>query len=145
MATIAEMLRRFQAIDLTAEAAEIITDNPDELLNLERKQLFEMGEDSKGQKLKPYRNPKYARAKNELNPLPGLGTPDYYVTGDFQRSLTLAVQGQSVIFDATNYKLEFLLDRSPELLGVTDDSISAYRGVLLPAIVRRIMIKTGTR
>lgn len=72
-----------QALKILREIDEIVIG-----LNTE-KQLFE-GINSLGQKLKPsYRNERYKRAKNSVNPLPGLGTPDLKLTGGFYKDFYL--------------------------------------------------------
>ena len=69
---------------LEQEAYRILANVQEQITQLNTDQLYK-GLTPQGQRLKSYSPPrgKYAKAKNQMNPLPGLGNPDLKVTGNF--------------------------------------------------------------
>lgn len=130
----------FNKVDLTTLTSEVAAQNEPELAALNRKQLYEKGEDSEGNKLKKYRRAKYARVKHEMNPLPGLGNPDFYVTGAFQKSIFANVQNRSIVFDAKDRKSIFLVQRDGDkIYGLSSESkIEAWNTIIRPPLVQKI-------
>ena len=43
-----------------------------------------------------YEFPEYAKLKNKMNPVPGIGNPDLKYTGDFHRSITAEITGTKI-------------------------------------------------
>jgi hypothetical protein len=81
MASWKQILERLNSVDIEAETKTIVEDNPQPIVQLVQSQLIK-GEDGNGKKLRRYKNNAYARKKNAMNPLPGLGVPDLRLTGD---------------------------------------------------------------
>ena len=79
-------------MDLSAIAASSIDKTAEEISRLNVDQLRHGLTASEG-RLKRYRNNKYARVKNEMNPLPGLGNPDFILTGAFTSKIQTEVSG----------------------------------------------------
>ena len=78
--------------DLNTQALKIIAESEETILELNKGSLFQ-GLDAKGQKIKPkYSRVRYARAKNQSNPLPGIGTPDLKLTGGFYSNFYLTAK-----------------------------------------------------
>ncbi len=62
-----------------------------EWLSLNLGQLHD-GHDNTGRLQSPdYADERYAVHKNEENPVPGLGVPDFFVTGDYYNSIQMTV------------------------------------------------------
>src|SRR5689334_8615887 len=93
MVTVAEMARRFQAINLIQEAAEIISQDPGELEALQKRQLLK-GLDNQGRPLSPKytEDPyfktveaaiRYAKWKQTITPDPDRpwDVPNLFITG----------------------------------------------------------------
>lgn len=90
----------------------------DELADQNKKQLFE-GYDKTGEKIKrKYRSNKYARVKNEMNPLPGLGTPDLKVTGSFYRGIRVDYSGGTLRTKSTDEKGDDLEAKYDNIYGL---------------------------
>jgi hypothetical protein len=138
---------RWKSINLQDQVAEIASDNENAIAEYNRKQLYEQGEKADGSKLKKYRNPKYARVKHELNPKPGLGNPDFKVTGEFLKSIFADVRGHSLILDAADYKVEFLINRDGEdIFGLQDENkLLVWSKVLRAPLLYRISAITGAK
>lgn len=130
------LLRNLQQINLQTMTITAVMQQPEEMPTLNREQLMLRGQDSTGNKLRPYRSMKYARAKNQMNPAPGLGNPDLKLTGAFQRSFFVQASGSKVFLDAHDEKVEKLERKyGDKILGLTDDSMHKYRRQLFPRIM----------
>lgn len=94
--------------DLDREALRVIAEVQDIIVKYNKDQLFE-GLNAKGQKLSPkYSRVRYARAKNSMNPLPGMGTPDLKVTGKFYSGFYLTAKNGKFDFFSSDEKAEKL-------------------------------------
>lgn len=127
--TLGDIQRAIEATNLDAIAGEVVEDNKDNILQLNRDQLMS-GFDSNGEKMEPqYASRDYALKKNKMNALPGLGTPDLYLTGKFQSSLQLQVMGKDVKFSDTDDKAKYLeVNYGPDnIYGLSEDSIGEAR------------------
>jgi len=99
------MLSKFKSLVIETIAAQVVEGTERELITLNQNQLFH-GEDADGNKLPRYRSERRARIKNSMNPLPGYGIPDYYVTGrmynqmyvDFERDGTYKIRSNVPYF-----------------------------------------------
>lgn len=126
------------------EAYRILAQIQDEVTQLNRDQLLE-GKDSKGQKLTPkYRNKRYERAKNIINPKPGLGTPDLKFKGDFQKSFYLIPKkDKKVSFKvfASDDKTEKLVGRYGEaIFGLSVDNEGKINQIVLERLFHWIIM-----
>ena len=74
------------------------------------------GENATGKRIGRYRNPAYARLKNSMNPVPGLGVPDLKLTGKFHREIFAEIRGDKVIIDSVNEKTEALVEKYGETI-----------------------------
>lgn len=101
------MLNSLQSIDINNIVEESIEETTDDLISENKKQLL-AGFDSQGNRLQRYQSNKYARVKNEYNPLPGLGNPDLNLTGSFFSGFEANVSGNTITELSTDSK-------SPEL------------------------------
>src|SRR5579862_6482787 len=108
MATPAETIDDLERLDIAAIVQEALEEKKQEYIRLNLEQLYE-GLGSDGQKLTPkYRSNKYARVKNEMNPAPGLGTPDFYVTGQLYDNTFADV-------DSGGLEIDSRMDYTPKL------------------------------
>lgn len=91
---------------VTKEIQMVLNANKMFLIELNTSQLAE-GIDSHGDSMGntiPYKSAAYATYKNRLNPLPGLGTPDLRLTGDYWDSIQAVVKAREVQMIATDSK-----------------------------------------
>jgi len=141
MSTIHEMLRRVKTIDLQTIGIGIVVDSKNEIVDKNKAQLMDFGIDKNEKKLKPYSNPAYARRKNTRNPFPGLGTPDLYNSGAFQRGFTLRILGKnSFEIFSTDDKNGLLKEKyGSAIFGLTKDSKEEFATeVMQPQLVREV-------
>lgn len=155
--TVAEMARRFRAISLTEEASEIISRNPEEILNLNRDQLRQ-GKGKDGQYLLRYsedpffKTPAaalaYAKWKEKINPNSEkpFDVPDLFINGYTYASLKAVVSGGNVLLSAqVPWAAELDVKYSGNYLGLNVDSQDEYRQVLIPRLAQAIKDKTGAK
>lgn len=92
------------------------------MAQLNREQMS-AGQDADGADLYYYRSDFYADWKLTLPSYtaPG-GIADFKVTGEFHRSMFARVEGDSIVFDATDDKTDKLIGLSPNMFGLTDES-----------------------
>lgn len=141
MATIHEMLRRAQSIDLQAIGVSVIVDTKDELIKINKEQLMDKGEDKNLVKLKSYRSASYARKKNQRNPFPGLGTPDLYNTGAFQNAFQLKINSKNSfdIFSNNSKSGDLQKKYGKAIFGISDPNKQDYADdYMQPALVREV-------
>ena len=141
MSTIHEMLRRVKSIDLQAIGVAIIVDSKPELLQLNKDQLMNDGVDKNSKKLKSYASNSYAVRKNRMNPFPGLGTPDLYLTGGFQNSFTLKINSKSSfeIFSTNGKSNDLTKKYGKNIFGLTENSKTEYqREVMAPELIKGV-------
>ena len=142
------MLRRWKSVNLEAEIPKIIQNSSDEMVRLNREQLYVRGERSDNERLAPYRSITYALEKNNINPSPGLFNPDLYLTGDFQGGFYAQVKsGKSVSFGSTDFKSDRLeRDYGKEIFGLTFDNKKVYLDTsIMPGIRSYITRQTGVK
>lgn len=129
------MKARLLSIDMKALASESIDKTRDDIKEIQQEQLLS-GLNAKGEKIGKYRSNKYARVKNQMNPRPGLGTPDLKVTGDFHRGIFVDARTDTYVIESGDDKNADLQDKyGKEILGLNKDSQADYIPKLKPVFV----------
>lgn len=108
--SLGDLLEALNNLDLEEVAEMAIEETLDSIADRNREQLLN-GFTSAGTRLGKYRSYKYALAKNALNPLPGLGNPDFKLTGDFHRAIKAELFNGTVGVHSYDSKAEKLEDR----------------------------------
>ncbi len=155
MCTIAEMHRRFQALrisqDHTVGAIELTAV---QLADVNRKQLM-TGRNADGDKVIPDYSKyggedSYAALKHSMNPVPGFGTPDLYLTGSFHKSIRVYLTSGKLNWEATDLKATELLakyGKGGPVLGVYQNTaLENYQNsYLYPISISIIKAATGAK
>ena len=89
--TISDMLTRLEAFNLYREAADVLMNNEQEILSLNKEQLMD-GVDKENVKLRDYHFPWYADFKSRLN---SKGVTDLKVTGAFHNGFAISLVGDN--------------------------------------------------
>lgn len=113
MATLLALIKRVEQLPIDTVISESVEAVAPQITDRQRDQMLE-GKNAEGKTIGRYRDPAYARYKNSLNPVPGLGIPDLKLTGEFYREIYAEVRGDKVIIDSTNEKTEALAKRFGE-------------------------------
>lgn len=139
MTTFATMLKRFKSLDLPAITGEAMTDKADEVLDVNREQLYEKGTDKNGAELLPY-TPAYARKKQQMR---GKSIVDIYLTGKLQREMKIDVNGDTYEISSPTPYTPYVLNKRPDLFGFTDDGKKVVWSIVRPDVVERVKDVTG--
>ena len=127
---------------LSAEAETIVSEIQELILNYNRGRLLK-GQDAQGQKITPdYSRVKYARAKNQMNQLPGIGTPDLKVTGKFYAEFYLTSQNGKFEIFSSDWKSKALSNKYGDIFGLTieDEHIVNFEEIY-PRLIEWILIQ----
>lgn len=143
MATIDEMLAAFRSINLEQEIAKAIEITETAYLDAQRQQLYN-GLDGNGLPLPSYHSSKYARAKADMNPLPGLGTPDYKLTGALYSNMYVDFIGDLVQTKSNVSYFGDLTARGGDPFTLNENSKEKYSNDnLYPVLMQNLSEITG--
>ena len=115
-------------LDAPALVAETFKNNEAFLIDANITNL-KHGLRSNGERIGTYKNDYYARKKNNLNPLAGLGSVDLILTGKFISGITIDFTNEAMIFDSTEKEkggFSFLDEEVPEFNPTEDFDIPAF-------------------
>jgi hypothetical protein len=143
MATISEMVKRLESLDIESEIPKLIQQTSFEAIALNQIQLYNHGIDKGVVQLSPYKNKYYAKKKNELNPLPGLGVPDLFKTGAYYKSMFLEVTQDTLEVKSNDEKDARLTSLyGDQIKGLTDESKSDYAQNTLKPLLQKYIADT---
>lgn len=144
--TMQELLRRAEKLDTDKVINEAFDESTEDFAEKNREQLF-TGQTKAGGKITyKYRNNKYARVKNQMNPIPGLGTPDLKVTGSFYRGIRADVSGDVIQVQSTDEKGKDLEAKYADIFGLGGEFKSSFlNDGLGPRIQQKITTLVGLK
>ena len=129
-------IARDNIIPITGECIEEVKEP---VIGLNTSQLYDEGVDADGNHLTKYRNPTYAHIKNSMNPGPGFGRPDLYLTGEFQQNMNLRVEGDVFEIDSSDVKSAELKDKYGEkIFGLTQESKQEAWPIVRQPLVEKV-------
>lgn len=156
MLTISGLLRKVRAFNTNAAIDTAMEQATPFIKNELRKQLY-AGYNGDGELIgetRPYQNVVYAEVKHRMNPEPGEGNPDLYVTGQFYGGVKVEYEGNNIMSTSTDEKAPELMEKYPGALrlggpfkqGVIDHNIRpVFNGEVTKAIGLPFGPLTGTR
>lgn len=129
---------------LEDEAYKILSQVQDIIVSLNTDQLLS-GLTPEGQKIVPkYSRIRYARAKNQFNPLPGFGTPDLKLTGKFHSDFFLTAKNKEFTLFSSDDKTGKLVEKygQDNIFGLTveNNRIVNYE-ILAPRLIEWVLSK----
>lgn len=138
-----ELYQRLINLDLMSIMEECVTETEDTFNNLNREQLRH-GIDARGDSMPRYKSAKYAKMKRDMGSIAG-GRVDLLLTGDFFKSFHLNPIEMAAVPTPSDHKTEMLVKMYPsnDFLGLNDESMREYRGVLHPLYIQKLSQKTG--
>lgn len=144
--TLLETINVLQSINMATIVSDSIEETTDDFIAENKKQLL-AGYDSNGDRLLKYQSNKYARVKNEYNPLPGLGNPDLNLTGAFQARIEATLSGTTITELSTDSKGPELEQKyGPQIFGVGGEYKNNYLSESLgPQIKANLTDFTGLK
>lgn len=146
MSTPADILDELEGLNLEEIVEYSLQEVSAEYVRKNLDQLYE-GMGSDGQKIVPqYRRQKYARAKNEMNPTPGFGTPDLFLTGEFYRQTEAKIEGGDLVEESSVEYAKKLEEQygDDQIWGLDEENHDEFVNEdLQPLIIEKIMELTG--
>lgn len=141
MATISEMLARWQGLDIIAATGQIIEDHPSQIIGYNQANL-QHGQYKQLDFLAPYKSKYYAALKLKLNPA---GVTDLKLTGEYYKSMQLKVDQTTFTIYSDDPKDTRLVNLYGEdIKGISDyDKADFSQNVVGPWLVDYIRTNTG--
>lgn len=132
-------------IDLTITVINSSSDISEAIVNLNRQQLYQLGEDIKGLRFAPYNSIYYAEMKFNLRG-DGKDLTDLFLTGDFQNGMYLYFEGEMYGINSQDWKTSKLEEKYGEIFGLSEDSKLLVFPMLKPPLQELVMniLKTGS-
>lgn len=132
MSTIAALNRRLKAANIEDTAIDSIDQTREQLADAQRDQMMH-GLRADGTPIGKYRNPAYARMKNAMNPLAGLGNMDWRLTGELHAALIVdAREDGTVVIVSGDEKFRDLAEEHGDPMGLGGEFKEQYVGHLEP-------------
>lgn len=144
--TFGEMKRRVQAFKVMDEAADILSENTDAIVALDKEQMFH-GLHGQGGQIGRYKDPEYAADKYEQNPAAGFGQVDLRLTGSFYDKMYARMNGSTLEISSTDSKTDKLAKKYGNAifkLNVPSKNV-LRKDILQPNLVHRFAEKTGAQ
>lgn len=147
MAGMFALLDRLDKTDIRPIIITCLNQSKYEWLGLNRGQLHD-GQDNTGRlQTRLYKDEKYAEYKNEMNPVPGLGVPDFFVTGDYYNSIQMTINNSqwSIRTYSTDNVIAPKLDAKwPRNYGLDPENTAYFSAeILKPKIVHGLVKELG--
>jgi hypothetical protein len=139
MATVNAMIGRMKALDVKAVSFNSVVETKETITEIQKEQMYQ-GFNGSGKKIGRYRSYKYARAKNSMNPLPGLGVPDLKLTGAFYSGFKTEVTPETFKTTSTDPKNDELTAKY-DPFGLDKESKAEYAVKLKPVLVKNVKEK----
>lgn len=139
LTTANDMIKRFSSLDIKNESFNAVSETKETITEIQKEQMFH-GLNAEGKRIGRYRNSKYARAKNDMNPLPGLGVPDLKLRGGFYAGFKTEVEPEVFRSFSTDEKNDELTAKY-DPFGLNKESKSEYAEKLKPVLVKNIRQK----
>ena len=136
MATVNQLRSKLTALNVKDVSFHSVEETKEVIAEVQKEQMFQ-GLNAKGKKIGRYRSNKYARAKNEMNPLPGLGIPDLKLTGAFYAKVETEVTQEAFRSFSTDEKNDELTSKY-DPFGLNKESKSEYAGKLRPVFIKNV-------
>lgn len=139
MTTVNDMISRLKTLDVKQVSYQSVVETKETITEIQKEQMYQ-GFNGEGKKIGRYRSLKYARAKNEMNPLPGLGVPDLKLTGSFYAGFKTEVTPETFSTSSTDEKNDELTAKY-DPFGLDKESKSDYAEKLRPVLVKNVREK----
>lgn len=134
------MMERFAAVDLIELTAVQMSEDKQQVLDINRHQLYEEGIGKDGVSLPPYTTA-YAKKKQRIR---GKSIVDIYLSGTLQKDMDIEILGQEyTIFSRAPYS-QYVAQLRPTIYGLTEDGKQSAWHILRPGIVQQIRNITQT-
>jgi len=146
MATPGEMWTALEELDLKGVVMEALEDQKEDYVKKNLEQLYQ-GLNPEGEKISPEYVPgPYRRKKNRMNPAPGEGTPDFFLTGAMYDETEAEVDGDELVIESRVEYAKYNEERwgDAEIWGLTSSNHNEFVfQQLQPIIIEKVSQQTG--
>ena len=144
MATIDEMFKLVQSINLTEIFKDAVLKTSDRLLEMNKNQLLH-GDATDDAILGNLKWVEYAEAKADAGSLAPFGVYDFDLFGDFQKAMGITLDGHGNIIiessDEKNDYLEKLAGGGERVFGLTKDNLDIYASEIILPMMNELVRK----
>lgn len=133
-----------ERVDIPLLTAARIGQTTEEIIRLEQEQMYS-GRDSNDHVLYKYKNRRYAQKKARMNPNPGAGNADFYLSGDFYKQSYVNIVADEVVHGSRVPYAPYLLKKNAAAMGLNKENLHNYRLVFLLPYMREQIAKTCFR
>lgn len=146
MASLFELRKRFENLNIDQLAKEAIKETREQLIDIQKDQLLH-GERKDGSKIGRYKNSSYAAKKFSNNPLAGSGNVDLKLTGEYHEELFVDVREQTLVIDsaADPDKVASIIEKYGDPLGLNEQSLDEYKPISQKVLNNKIISKVTTK
>jgi hypothetical protein len=142
MATITEIMKRLEGLDVMQAAADSIDDTREDLIRHQLEQMF-AGQNSKGREIKPFYRPStIARKRKKGQPTDRVTLKD---TGSFYGGVFVDVRKDTFVIDSTDPKSAAIAERYKNIFGLAGQFKVDYIRDLSPVFNSKIENVTGLK
>lgn len=143
MVTVAEMLRRFNRVDLVTLTADAMEQNEARIVYLNQTQLLE-GKRKDGSSLGTYRP---LTIQKRLEKGRQAGFVDLFMEGNFQNRMKLFIKGRDYDMQSEDWKNDMLQDKYGEsIFGLSaENKVKAWQDYLRGDVAKGIARVTGAK
>lgn len=136
--TIHGKLKQFENLNVDDVVLDSIEQTKPELLEAQKEQMLN-GLRADGSLIGKYRNPAYAKQKNQQNPKAGYGNMDWRKTGALYNDMFVDVRPDSYVIDSADAKTGKLIDAHGDPFGVGGEfKIKYLNDALHPTIINKV-------
>lgn len=141
MANVRDAYNRLKALrdSLPSIAQESVIAVTGDLSTAQKEQLLQ-GVSSTGGTFRKYRSASYARLKNTMNPLPGLGNPDLKYTGSFYHGIYVNVSDGKITVGSHDDKAQLLEANYKNVFGLDPQDMEDFLYGKLRPVYRKNII-----
>jgi len=136
MATFLDLLNNIRSFDRIEAAGIAMAEHEQQILDINRSQLYDKGVGNDGQPLPAYTEA-YARRK------PTRGIVDIYASGKLQQEMELFVQDNEYTIQSKVKYSPYVAAVRPKIYGLTDEGKTAARVVIAPTYIELFRWHTG--
>jgi hypothetical protein len=143
MAGVRELMRKYERLkhNIPSIAESSVGEVKGDFVEAQKYQL-EQGSTSTGGTFRKYRSSAYAKKKNQMNPLPGIGNPDLRLTGSFYRGISATVQSGVLKVSSSDPKAKILAANydNNKIFGLNDEEMNDFvNGKVTPVFQKNIV------
>jgi len=147
MGNMFQLLDRLDKVQIKPIIILCLNQSQYEWLGLNRGQLHD-GQDNTGRlQTRLYKEERYAEYKHELNPVPGFGIPDFFITGDYYNSIQMTInqaQWQIRTYSTDNVIAPKLDAKWPRNYGLDPENTGFFSAeILKPKIIKELKMELG--